>query len=70
MWRHISNSDLYDAALVQVMSCFYVPLQQAGYNVSEPAANHASAQQFLNLAKVEFVLDQVSSFADINVSGK
>jgi hypothetical protein len=53
-----------------VQRALALELQQVGFKVFEPAANPASAANLLYLSKVEFILDQVSSFTDINVSGK
>ena len=53
-----------------VQRALALELKQAGFNVFEPAANPASAANLLYLSKVEFSLDQVSSFTDIHVSGK
>jgi len=53
-----------------VQAALALELKQAGFNVYEPAAKPASAQYLLSLSKVEFVLDQISSLYDINVSAK
>lgn len=53
-----------------VQSALALELKQAGYNVFEPAVTPVSATSLLCLSKVEFVLDQISSLFDINVSAK